>query len=824
MSRFRAVLTADEHGKFGTFAGVFTPSVLTILGVIMYLRFPWVVGHAGLGGALLILGVAQALTIPTALSVASIATNRKVKGGGDYYMLSRSLGLEVGGAIGVALFFAQALSVSLYTLGFTEAFIEAVPGLPGPVVAVVTTLLVAGLAFWDTSFAIKSQFFIMALILLSLVSIFLGPVLGPSGPIGGAPAGDIAWWGAKVGGEPPEPFIAVFAVFFPAVTGFTQGVSMSGDLRDPRKSLPLGTFAAVAIGIVVYSAVLVLAGVMAEPAELRRLDTFVLKNLSAVGLLVTLGVLGATLSSALGSVLGAPRILQALGQDRVVPSVFGKGFGPTNMPRTATVVTLAVALAGIGLAYLSPSGLNVIASVITMFFLASYGFISLACGLATWSRTPSFRPSFKVPAFVSLAGAGGCFYVMSLINLPAMLASVAIMGLIYFSLTRRSLSKAWGDLRHGLWSALVRKGLAALRDVGYHPLNWQPHMVVLGGSPLHRPHLLKLGHWIAGQRGMITYFFLRTGDLAEEGSRIRKWEDSLASHLSRDYPSVFTKVQMCEHLFRDALTAVQAHGVPGFSPNSVLVGWSHDKSAAEDYVALLRGLVALDKCLLLVSFKPQLAFGRQKIIEIWWGGLQHNGGLMMLLATLMQESEEWKGARVLARMIARPGQPAELLQRNLERILEEARVTGEAEVIVPRPGEGSPVDIIAGRSRGDLVLLGLRPPDPGEDAASFVNRIAAMVNRLPSCMLIKANSDFEGAEMLFEKEWAPRKRTELRIAKAATETGEATLQAPLHVLEGEAVEAPPGDEADGEGTEPKPDLEPGSPGSPGNPDQQDRPD
>ena len=98
--------------KFGTFAGVFVPNVLTILGVIMFLRTGWVVGQAGLTGALIILGIANLITFLTTLSLSAIATNTKVGGGGAYYLISRSLGLEIGGSIGVPLFLAQAISAA----------------------------------------------------------------------------------------------------------------------------------------------------------------------------------------------------------------------------------------------------------------------------------------------------------------------------------------------------------------------------------------------------------------------------------------------------------------------------------------------------------------------------------------------------------------------------------------------------------------------------------------------------------------------------------------------------------------------------------------
>lgn len=814
----------DENGKFGAFGGVFTPSVLTILGVIMYLRFPWVVGHAGLLGALAIVLISHALTVPTALSVASIATNRTVRAGGDYYMLSRSLGLEIGGAIGVALFFAQALSVSLYVLGFTEALLAVFPGLHGPTVAVVTAVAVAGLAFWNTSLAIKSQFVIMALIVLSIGAIFTGA--------GSAPPVEVSLWSKTVKGVRAEPFIAVFAVFFPAVTGFTQGVSMSGDLAEPRRSIPVGTFAAMGTGLVVYVGLIVFVAFQVDTAELRRLDVMVFKQIASVGILVVLGVLGATLSSAMGSVLGAPRILQALAVDGVVPRFLGRGHGHTNMPRLATGVTLGIALVGVGLAYLSPSGLNAIAQVITMFFLASYGFISLACGLATWAKLPSFRPTLKVPAPVSLVGAAGCFYMMSLINLPAMVASVIIVGLIYLSIHRKHLTKTWGDLRFGIWAALIRRGLVALRGAEYHPINWQPHMVVLGGSPLARPHLLDLGQWVGGHRGLVTYFFLIRGDISEGTGRLRRQQYALQQRLERDYPSVFTKLQVCDDVLPEALSVVQAHGTTGFEPNTVLMGWSRDVDHAEDYVRVIRGLAKLDKCMLLLSHHSLHKFGNHASIDLWWGGLENNGALMLLLAALITESPVWENARVTVKMIVPGGVKRDYAKTNLERIIAESRVDAKPELIVREPADKPIPEIIAQNSRADLVLLGLRLPDENEEPAAFVDRVNALIDPLGTCALVWSSSEFEGAEMLFEQVYQPRKRKTKVLPKVPDEG--ADLPEPPeadepHPLEGlgkasaaqKALAARIASEVISGGSDEDGASEPGSPPAPDKPDDAD---
>ncbi|MEE8147671.1 MAG: hypothetical protein V3T24_08710, partial [Longimicrobiales bacterium] len=226
----RQEAVSGRPGGLGTFGGVFTPSLLTILGVIMYLRFGWVVGNVGLPKTLLIVTLSTAITLLTALSIAAIATDQRVRTGGAYYMISRSLGIEAGGAIGIPLYLAQALSVALYTVGFAESAAAAFPVLNERIVGIVVTILVAIVALTSARVAIRSQYVIMAVIAISLLSLFAG------GPLEGVTAGATA--------QPvpePESFWVVFAVFFPAVTGIMAWVNLSGDLEDPGRSIPRGT-------------------------------------------------------------------------------------------------------------------------------------------------------------------------------------------------------------------------------------------------------------------------------------------------------------------------------------------------------------------------------------------------------------------------------------------------------------------------------------------------------------------------------------------------------------------------------------------------------
>lgn len=318
-------MSRDRAAGLGTFGGVFTPSVLTILGVIMYLRFGWVVGSVGLVPTLLIVTLSTAITLVTALSVAQIATDKVIRVGGAYYMISRSLGIETGGAVGIPLYFAQALSVALYTIGFAESLSLTFPALDQRIVAIVTTVLVALVAIKSAHLAIRAQYVIMAAIGLSLVSIAFGAPVE---------AASIDVWRGHVSSP---GFWVVFAVFFPAVTGIMAGVNMSGDLRDPARSIPAGTLAAVGVGYIVYMSLPALLAFRASSATLVA-EPLILQRMALWGNAVLLGVWGATLSSAMGSILGAPRVLQSLARDGVLPRILGflgRGSGTTTRRASA---------------------------------------------------------------------------------------------------------------------------------------------------------------------------------------------------------------------------------------------------------------------------------------------------------------------------------------------------------------------------------------------------------------------------------------------------------------------------------------------------------
>lgn len=424
---FKSDGSAAQVKKFGTFGGVFTPNVLTILGVIMYLRLGWVVGNAGILGAIIIILMAKTVTICTGLSMSSITTNIKIGAGGAYSIISKSLGLEAGGSIGIPLYIAQTLSAALYIIGFTEGWLRVFPDHNPTIVSSVAWIGLLTISYISADLAIKVQYIIMTIMALSIASFLFTP----------APQLEEVVY---VGNFEQDNFWVVFAIFFPAVTGIMAGANLSGDLKDPRRAIPIGTMSSIIVTMIIYIAMAIVVGLISTPDELIN-NQMVMVDKAFWGPVVLAGIMGATLSSALGSMLGAPRLLQALAEQKTIPFYQAMAVKTaSNEPRNAIIVTGLVILAAILL-----GNLNALAVLITMFFLITYGMLNLVVFLQQSMKIISFRPTFKVPRFVSLFGAVSCTFMMFLINPVFSFVSISIIIMIYIWLTRKGLDADFGD-------------------------------------------------------------------------------------------------------------------------------------------------------------------------------------------------------------------------------------------------------------------------------------------------------------------------------------------------------------------------------------------
>ena len=668
---------SKEPTKYGTFSGVFVPNVLTILGVILFMRAGWVVGQAGVYTALLFLVIANTISLLTALSLSAIATNTKVGGGGAYFLISRSLGLEIGGSIGVPLFLAQAVSVAFYIIGFTESLTAFFPEMDTRLVAMAILIIIFGTSWLSSDLAIKAQNLILVILVLSLLSFFLGFKPGNHLSENWSPA-------YTEGFE----FWTVFAIFFPAVTGVMAGASMSGDLKNPSKSIPKGTLWAVIITFLVYIWQILWLGKSA-PRDGLVGNALIMEEIALVGPLIYAGLWAATLSSAIASLLGAPRTLQALASDRVFPQFLAKLSGPKEEPRVALIVSGLIAAACILLA-----DLNMIAPIISMFFLATYGMVNLVAGIERWVRNPSFRPTFKVRGIFSITGAAGCGFVMFLLSPWATIIAGALMLGLYIFLKTRDYQTAFGDTWSGFWFSMVRFGLLKFYKSQQHMRNWRPIILVLSGNPRVRRKLVEFASLFECKRGFMFLAEILTGRWSDTIPQRDAAKESIEKFIEEDKLSAEAIVLSSENLEKGVSAIIQTCGVGPLLPNMVMVGWSEDAIQHTLFRQTVQRILELQTSLLLFVEAEKADRGLKPTIDVWWGA-KVNGTLMLTLAHLLQSNPEWKDCTIRMLLIVRDEQKMDEAKADLEADLESARIKGEA---VPILSHAAPFDVIAKES------------------------------------------------------------------------------------------------------------------------------
>ena len=670
--------------KFGTFGGVFVPNVLTILGVILFLRSGWVVGNAGLGNAILMLCLANAVTLISTLSLSAIATNTRAQGGGAYFLVSRSLGLEFGGSIGMPLYLAQAISVAFYIVGFTESALYLFPDLNERFLSLGVLGALFAVAWFGAGIAIRAQYLILATLFLALASFFAGFDLQEN-------------WQANLRSDFQEgqSFWTVFAIFFPAVTGIMSGVSMSGDLRNPTRSIPKGTLWAVGFTFVVYLLQIVWLALMGERSELQD-NRLVMQDLSIFPPLIIAGLWAATLSSALASLVAAPRTLQALAKDRVLPRFLSKGSGKGNEPRIALVASASIALACVLL-----GDLDLIALMISMFFLATYGAVNLVAGLERWTGNPSYRPTFKVHWVISFAGALACFAIMLLLNPIAAIVSAIVVIVVYLILARRVYRTAWGDMRSGFWFAMARMGLLKFAKSRDHQRNWRPALLVMLSNLKESENLLRFARYLEANRGVLFLSHILIGDwrpLVERQRNLKRLTDEMI--VDQGF-SAFSKVVISKDFEQGVTTLLQATGLGKLQPNTLLIEWGSGWLRDKEFARTVRQALEMEKNLLVYAKAEVEDEALYPVIDVWWSA-RANGSMMLTLAYLMQHNRRWRDARIrILRIIRNEGGKQAALE-SMEELAEEARIEAELEVLV---SQDRPLDIICKESERSAVAF-----------------------------------------------------------------------------------------------------------------------
>lgn len=736
---FKSSNSHQPSGQLGTFTGVFTPSILTILGIILFLRLGYVTGNAGLMRTLFIIAIANTISVLTTFSLSAISTNLKVKGGGDYYLISRTLGLEFGGALGLVLFLAQSVSIAFYCIGFGEAMTSILPPgihLSAQIIAAIAVAFLFIIAWAGSDWASRFQYGVMVLLFAALASFFWG--------------GFLKWDSTLLAQNwyPPEngaSFWILFAIFFPAVTGFTQGVSMSGDLKDPGKSLPKGTFLAVFISIVIYFVVAIVFS--ATSSNLNLSTNFnVMKQTAKFSFLIDAGVIAATLSSAIASFLGAPRILQSLASDRIFPFLefFAKGEGPMNNPRRGVLLSTLIAFSTIAM-----GNLNLVASVVSMFFLISYGLLNYATYYEASSNSPSFRPTFKwFSPGISLIGCIICLFTMMAIDTKNSIVAVAILFGIFQYLKRNTTTTRWSDSRRSHLLQQIRNNLIEVSLEPAHDRDWRPRIIALCDDRERRQNLLKFASWIEGDSGIITGMWILEG----EGIEIVKQKKEALSELRTEFntlPYTVFPLTVCAPDVDTGLSvALQSFGIGPLGVNTLLLNWFDKAPTAlnhwkeERFIKNIRTAFRLGCNIVIFAGRhiSQIDENQQKHIpmkiDIWWWG-DASSRLMLLLSYLSTRHSTWKDAEI--RLIAANyNEKSEDNLRELRQTVADSRIQASCEIIVD-----DDIDLLSQYSeKADLVLVPFQIKN-NQIKDPYGDDIQDLIVRLKNVVLVKACEDID---------------------------------------------------------------------------------
>jgi len=509
------------------------------------------------------------------------------------------------------------------------------------------------------------------------------------------------------------------------------------------RSIPKGTILAVLAGAVVYVAVLVALSFTArvDGAELAAIDPGEPPVWTRVALLggwlVLPGMWGAILSSAFGSALSGPRVLQALAMDRLAPAVLARTTR-TGQPLLSTWITGLIALAAVAL-----GDLNAVGRWVTIFFLTLYVMINLSAAVETLSGDPSYRPRIRVPWFVSLAGCIAAMVVMFLIHPLACIAALGLELVLFLILRRRALTSSGGDVRAGMWVALARFALLKLHRLERHARNWRPQILLFTSNPSRRADLVRLAGWFNQNRGIVTVCQVVVGDLDTGEFDVRSERDAMQKALAEEGLGGFCEVNVAPDFESGIIGIGQANGFAGLQSNTVMFGWPDGADGLARLLRIMRVMSRIGVSTILAKLPSAEYVAYHGRIDVWWRGRQHNGDLMLLLAYLLGRNPGWTSARIVLRTIVDDEEQKREMEARLSAMISEVRINAETDVVI-RTGERPYSQIMHEASRdADVVFLGLMMPEPGEERA-YAERLDDLASGFTTAVFVRNASDFSG--------------------------------------------------------------------------------
>lgn len=660
---------------FGT-APVFFTAISTILGAILFLRFGYAVGSTGFFGGLLIILLGHMITIPTALAISELATNQRVEGGGEYFIISRSFGLNIGATIGMALFFSQAISVAFYVIAFTETFEPFFDwwkqqygwdmprqAISLPVMAALALLILKK----GANMGVKALYVVVFLLAISLIAFFAG-----------TPENMDSIGHQNMGFYNRKDFFSVFAICFPAFTGMTAGVGLSGDLKNPGKSIPKGTMFATIAGMLFYVAVVYKLSISATRDDMLTYQ-LVMKNIALGGIiLIPLGLASSTLSSALGSILVAPRTLQALANDRSFPSkrinlFLGKGKGIAKEPVNASIIAIAIAFI-----FVTLGSVDFVAEIISMFFMITYGSLCLISFLNHFGSAPSYRPRFRSKWYISLTGFLLSVWMMFQINALYTILSYMVITLLYLYINsyhkdRKGLEAIF---KEALFQVNRKIQVYMQRNEGNSSkAEWRPSALCLSEHSFEREKIFRLMNWISYKHGFGTYFHFIQGYFSRKSYTEAKDELKKLIHgFNDENNSVYIDTMISPSYTTAIAQAIQTPSISGMENNMVV--FEYDKLENTELERIVENINLTragdyDVCVFAQSNKT---IKYKNGIHVWIKPTDHtNANLMILLGYIILSHPDWKKGYIKIYSMC-PKEKMEETRENLKELVQDGRL------------------------------------------------------------------------------------------------------------------------------------------------------
>ncbi|KAM5260195.1 solute carrier family 12 member 7 isoform 5-T5 [Hipposideros larvatus] len=793
----------------GTFIGVYLPCLQNILGVILFLRLTWIVGVAGVMESFLIVFMCCTCTMLTAISMSAIATNGVVPAGGSYYMISRSLGPEFGGAVGLCFYLGTTFAGAMYILGTIEIFLTYIsPGAAiihaasadGEAVAMLhnmrvygtcTLALMAMVVFVGVKYVNKLALVFLACVVLSILAIYAGVIKTAFDPpdipvclLGNRTLSkrsfDVcakvhttsngtrttALWGlfcngsahsatcddyfaqnnvtviqgipgvasgvlldnlwsvytdkgvfVEKAGTPSVPvpeenrasrlpyvltdimtyFTMLVGIYFPSVTGIMAGSNRSGDLRDAQKSIPTGTILAIVTTSFIYLSCIVLFGACIEGVILRDKFGEALQGNLVIGMLawpspwvIVIGSFFSTCGAGLQSLTGAPRLLQAIARDGIIPFLQVFGHGKANgEPTWALLLTALICETGILIA-----SLDSVAPILSMFFLMCYMFVNLACAVQTLLRTPNWRPRFKYYHWtLSFLGMSLCLALMFICSWYYALCAMLIAGCIYKYIEYRGAEKEWGDGIRGLSLNAARYALLRVEHGTPHTKNWRPQVLVMlnldAEQCVKHPRLLSFTTQLKAGKGLTIVGSVLEGTYLDKHAEAQQAEENIRSLMGAEKTKGFCQLVVSSNL-RDGMShLIQSAGLGGMKHNTVLMAWPEswkeedNPSSWRNFVDTVRDTTEAQQALLVAKNVDLFPQNQERFsdgnIDVWW--IVHDGGLLMLLPFLLLQHKVWRKCRMRIFTVAQVDDNSIQMKKDLQTFLYHLRISAEVEVV-----------------------------------------------------------------------------------------------------------------------------------------------